>query len=76
MKENLLQTRWKLLGLDNALQSSGFNVSVKGALYPDRRGIQSRIKNQFEMNLSFILPATLLVHEDVSRAIAVSVRPY
>lgn len=76
MKDNLLQTRWKLLGLDNALQSSGFNVSVKGALYPDRRGIQSRIKNHFEMNLSFILPPTLLVHEDVSRAIAVSVRPY
>ena len=76
MKENLLQTRWKLLGIDDALESSGFNVSVKGALYPDRRGTQSRIKNQFALNLSFILPPTLLVHEDVSRAIAVSVRPY
>uniref|UniRef100_A0A7N2KZS2 Uncharacterized protein n=1 Tax=Quercus lobata TaxID=97700 RepID=A0A7N2KZS2_QUELO len=66
-------TGWKLLGIDNALESSGFNVSIKGALYPDRRGIQSRIKNQFALNLSFILPPTLLVHEDVSRAIAVSV---
>ncbi|KAL0013982.1 hypothetical protein SO802_001051 [Lithocarpus litseifolius] len=66
-------TRWKLPGLDNALESSGFNVSVKGALYPDRRGTQSTIKNQFEMNLSYILPPTLLVHENVSRAIVVSV---
>ena len=72
-----MQTRWELLGLDNVLKSSDLSVSVKGALYPDRRGAQSRIKNQFELNLSFLLPPTLaFVPEDVSRGIGVSVRPY
>ncbi|GMY13731.1 hypothetical protein FCV25MIE_08970 [Fagus crenata] len=67
-------TRWELLGLDNVLKSSDLSVSVKGALYPDRRGAQSRIKNQFELNLSFLLPPTLaFVPEDVSRGIGVSV---
>ncbi|GMY13730.1 hypothetical protein FCV25MIE_08969 [Fagus crenata] len=67
-------TRWKLLGLDNVLESSGFSVSVKGALYSDRRGTQSRLKNRFELKLSFVLPPTLsLVPEDVTRGIGVSV---
>uniref|UniRef100_A0A2N9GYL6 Uncharacterized protein n=1 Tax=Fagus sylvatica TaxID=28930 RepID=A0A2N9GYL6_FAGSY len=64
-------TRWKLLGLDNVLESSGFS---EGALYSDRRGTQSRLKNRFELKLSFVLPPTLsLVPEDVTRGIGVSV---
>ncbi|EOA17217.1 hypothetical protein CARUB_v10005491mg, partial [Capsella rubella] len=63
--------RWKLQGLDRVMEPSDFSLEVKGALYPDRRGKQTRLKGQLEMNISFVLPPVLeLVPEDVRRNLA------
>ncbi|KAA8547961.1 hypothetical protein F0562_004390 [Nyssa sinensis] len=66
--------RWKLEGLDDMLKPSHFTLGVKGALYPDRRGMKSRLKGQLQMSISFVLPPVLtLVPEDVRRDVAESV---
>ncbi|KAL8475733.1 hypothetical protein ACS0TY_028406 [Phlomoides rotata] len=66
--------RWELQGLDEMLKPSQFSLSVKGALYPDRRGSRSRLKGQLQMSISFILPAMLaLIPEDIRRDVAESV---
>ncbi|CAH8277535.1 unnamed protein product [Arabidopsis lyrata] len=63
--------RWKLKGLDRVMEPSDFSLEVKGALYPDRRGKQTRLRGQLEMNISFVLPPVLeLVPEDVRRNLA------
>lgn len=67
--------RWKLKGLDRVMEPSDFSLEVKGALYPDRRGKQTRLRGQLEMNISFVLPPVLeLVPEDVRRNLANAVR--
>ncbi|KAK9271538.1 hypothetical protein L1049_001898 [Liquidambar formosana] len=67
----LVITRWELQGLDNVLEPSQFTLGVKGALYPDRLGMRSRLKGQLEINISFALPPMLaLVPEDVRQSVA------
>ncbi|KAF8399524.1 hypothetical protein HHK36_015390 [Tetracentron sinense] len=67
-------TRWELQGLDSAVEPSHFALGVRGALYPDRLGMRSRLKGQLEMNISFVLPPILaLVPDDVLRGVAESV---
>lgn len=57
------------------MQPSDFSLGVKGALYPDRRGKNTRLRGQLEMNISFVLPPVLeLVPEDVRRNVANAVR--
>ncbi|XP_074286584.1 uncharacterized protein LOC141611842 [Silene latifolia] len=51
--------RWELQGLDDAAKPTQFNLGVKGALYPDRRGLRTRLKGQLEMNITVILPPML-----------------
>ncbi|XP_044468681.1 uncharacterized protein LOC123198126 [Mangifera indica] len=66
--------RCELRGLDTALDPSQFSLGVKGSLYSDSRGPQSRLKGQLEMNISFVLPPVLaLIPEDVRRNVAESV---
>ncbi|XP_010258258.1 PREDICTED: uncharacterized protein LOC104598061 isoform X2 [Nelumbo nucifera] len=67
-------TRWELQGLDSAAQPSDFTLGVRGALYPDRRGLRTRLKGQLEMDINFVLPPMLaLIPEDVRRSVAESV---
>lgn len=69
------QTRWELQGLDRVMEPSDFSLGVKGALYPDRRGTNTRLRGQLEMNISFVLPPVLeLIPEDVRRNVASAVR--
>lgn len=73
-KSILFQIRWELRGLDTALDPSQFSLGVKGSLYSDSQGPQSRLKGQLEMNISFVLPPVLaLIPEDVRRNVAESV---
>ncbi|KAH6774549.1 hypothetical protein C2S52_002476 [Perilla frutescens var. hirtella] len=66
--------RWELQGLDDMLKPSQFSLSVKGALYPDRRGPRSRLRGQLQMSISFVLPPVLaLVPDDIRRDVAESV---
>ena len=70
------QTRWELPGLDGVLRPSHFSLGVRGALYSERQGIQSRLKGQLEMSVSCILPRELaLVPDDVLRGVSETVRP-
>ncbi|CAG7902545.1 unnamed protein product [Brassica rapa] len=41
------------------MEPSDFSLGVKGALYPDRRGMNTRLRGQLEMNISFVLPPVL-----------------
>ncbi|KAH0918600.1 hypothetical protein HID58_026260 [Brassica napus] len=53
------------------MEPSDFSLGVKGALYPDRRGMNTRLRGQLEMNISFVLPPVLeLVPKDVRRNLA------
>lgn len=71
----IFQTRWELQGLDRVMEPSDFTLGVKGALYPDRRGRQTRLKGRLETSISFVLPSVLaLVPEDVRRNMANAVR--
>lgn len=71
----ILQIRWELQGLDDMLKPSQFSLGVKGALYPDRRGLRSRLKGQLQLSISFVLPPVLaLVPEHVRQDVAESVR--
>ncbi|CAH9099517.1 unnamed protein product [Cuscuta epithymum] len=66
--------RWELQGLDEMVKPSQFSLSVKGALYPERRGLRSRIKGHLEMSISFVLPPVLaLLPEHVLQDVAESV---
>ncbi|GFY87019.1 hypothetical protein Acr_05g0006580 [Actinidia rufa] len=66
--------RWELQGLDDILKPSEFTLGVKGTMYPERRGTQSRLKGQLQMSISFVLPPVFaLVPEDVRREVAQSV---
>ncbi|CAI9758675.1 unnamed protein product [Fraxinus pennsylvanica] len=66
--------RWELQGLDEMLEPSQFSLGVKGALYPDRSGLRSRLKGQLQMSISFVLPPMLaLVPENVRRDVSESV---
>lgn len=57
------------------MEPSDFTLGVKGALYPDRRGKQTRLKGRLETNISIVLPSVLaLVPEDVRRNVANAVR--
>ncbi|KAL1189629.1 hypothetical protein V5N11_011285 [Cardamine amara subsp. amara] len=67
----LNMTKWELQGLDQVMEPSDFKLGVKGALYPDRRGRQTRLKGRLETNISIVLPSVLaLVPEDVRRSVA------
>ncbi|XP_015879889.3 uncharacterized protein LOC107415957 isoform X1 [Ziziphus jujuba] len=67
-------TRWDLQGLHTNYQPPHFALSVKGVVYPDRRGKQSRLRNQMEIKLSFIAsPALALASHHVLQSIAESV---
>ncbi|KAJ8624293.1 hypothetical protein MRB53_032823 [Persea americana] len=67
-------TRWELPGLDGVLRPSHFSLGVRGALYSERQGIQSRLKGQLEMSVSCILPRELaLVPDDVLRGVSETV---
>ncbi|KAK9741106.1 hypothetical protein RND81_03G082100 [Saponaria officinalis] len=49
-------------------------LGVKGALYPDRRGLRTRLKGQLEMTISVILPPMLaLVPEYMLRSVSETV---
>ncbi|KAH9615275.1 hypothetical protein KSS87_011960 [Heliosperma pusillum] len=66
--------RWELQGLDDAAKPTQFNLGVKGALYPDRRGLRTRLKGQLEMKISVILPPMLaLVPEYMLRSVSETV---
>ncbi|XP_052195498.1 uncharacterized protein LOC127803367 isoform X2 [Diospyros lotus] len=68
--------RWELQGLDDILKPAEFTLAVKGTMYPDRQGTQTRLKGQLKMSVSFVLPPVLaLVPEDVRQSVAQSVRP-
>ncbi|CAH9084493.1 unnamed protein product [Cuscuta europaea] len=69
--------RWELQGLDDVVKPSQFSLSVKGALYPERRGLRSRIKGHLEMSISFVLPPVLAllpehVLQDVAESVSIS----
>ncbi|KAI3837666.1 hypothetical protein MKW98_027025 [Papaver atlanticum] len=67
-------TRWELQGLDRVFQPTEFVLGVRGALYPVRRGIRSRLKGQLEMSISFVLPPVVsVVPQDVLSNVAESV---
>lgn len=71
----VMQIRWELQGLDDALKPSQFSLGVKGSLYPDRNGPRSKLRGQLQMSISFVLPPMLaLVPEDVRRDVADTVR--
>ncbi|XP_042483422.1 uncharacterized protein LOC122063786 [Macadamia integrifolia] len=64
--------RWELQGLD--IEPSHFRLGVRGVLYPDRQGMQTRLRGQLKMEISFVLPPMLaLVPEDALRGIVESV---
>ncbi|KAK4782874.1 hypothetical protein SAY86_007248 [Trapa natans] len=66
--------RWELHGLENVLKPSHFSLGVRGALYPARREMKTRLKGQLEMSISFILPPVLaLVPGDALQGVADSV---
>ncbi|KAL2499917.1 Protein of unknown function (DUF1997) [Abeliophyllum distichum] len=66
--------KWELQGLDDMLKPSQFSLGVKGALYPDRSGLRSRLKGQLQMSISFVLPPMLaLVPENVRQDVSESV---
>ncbi|KAK9741102.1 hypothetical protein RND81_03G081700 [Saponaria officinalis] len=66
--------RWELQGLDDAAKPTQFSLGVKGALYPDRRGLRTRLKGQLEMTISVILPPMLtLVPEYMLRSVSETV---
>ncbi|XP_050379988.1 uncharacterized protein LOC126797395 [Argentina anserina] len=53
-------TRWELGGISEEYQPGDLSLSLKGTIYPDRKqGTQSRLKGQFDMNLSFIVSPLL-----------------
>nr|VDD61617.1 unnamed protein product [Brassica oleracea] len=41
------------------MEPSDFSLGVKGALYPDRRGKNTKLRDQIEMKISFVLPPVL-----------------
>ncbi|CAF2057822.1 unnamed protein product [Brassica oleracea var. botrytis] len=41
------------------MEPSDFSLGVKGALYPDRIGKNTKLRDQIEMNISFVLPPVL-----------------
>ncbi|XP_061362238.1 uncharacterized protein LOC133305990 [Gastrolobium bilobum] len=51
--------RWELQGLRTFYMDPNFNLDVKGAIYPERRGTQSWLKNQAEMKISFCVSPTM-----------------
>ncbi|KAF6171785.1 hypothetical protein GIB67_007306 [Kingdonia uniflora] len=66
-------TRWELQGLDTVLKPSDFTLGVRGSLYPDRRGVRTRLKGDLETKISFVLPPMLaVIPEDVLRGVAES----
>ncbi|KAL9235949.1 hypothetical protein vseg_010668 [Gypsophila vaccaria] len=66
--------RWELQGLDDAAKPTQFSLGVKGALYPDRRGLRTRLKGQLKMTISVILPPVLsLVPENMLRTVSETV---
>ncbi|KAK2994600.1 hypothetical protein RJ640_025654 [Escallonia rubra] len=66
--------RWQLQGLEDVLRPSHFSLNVEGSLYPDRRGMRSRLKGQLRLSISFVLPPALaLVPEDLRRDVAETV---
>ncbi|KAL3640811.1 hypothetical protein CASFOL_015779 [Castilleja foliolosa] len=66
--------RWELQGLEDMLKPSQFNLGVKGALYPDRRGSRTRLKGQLQLTITFDLPPMLeLVPQEIRRDVAESV---
>ncbi|XWS32901.1 hypothetical protein CRYUN_Cryun22dG0030700 [Craigia yunnanensis] len=68
-------TRWELQWLDNVVDPSHFTLTVKGTLYPDRRGNKSRLRGHLEMYICFVLPPALaLVLENVRDSLGKGVR--
>lgn len=68
-------TRWELEGLDEMLEPSQLCLSVKGALYPDRRGPRSSLKGHLQMNIGFVLPRMLAllpqqIRQDVAETVS------
>ncbi|XP_057448203.1 uncharacterized protein LOC130739808 [Lotus japonicus] len=59
--------RWELQGLNTFyLDPYHFNLDVKGAMYPERMGPRSLLKNQTEMKISFcVSPATAFIPEKI-----------
>lgn len=71
----IMQTRWELEGLDEMLEPSQLCLSVKGALYPDRRGPRSSLKGHLQMNIGFVLPRMLaLLPQQIRQDVAETVR--
>ncbi|CAA7055415.1 unnamed protein product [Microthlaspi erraticum] len=63
--------KWELQGLDRVMEPSDFTLGVKGTLYPDRHGNDTKLKGRLETTVSFVLPSVLaLVPEDVRRNMA------
>ncbi|KAG5527582.1 hypothetical protein RHGRI_028481 [Rhododendron griersonianum] len=58
--------RWELQGLDDILKPSEFSLCVKGSFYPERRGAESQLKGQLQMDINFDLPPVVSwIPEDV-----------
>ncbi|XP_058187238.1 uncharacterized protein LOC131304131 [Rhododendron vialii] len=58
--------RWELQGLDDILNPSEFSLCVKGSFYPERRGAESQLKGQLQMDINFDLPPVVSwIPEDV-----------
>ncbi|KAJ3673824.1 hypothetical protein LUZ60_005816 [Juncus effusus] len=67
----LQATSWELKGLNSASMPSRFSLSVKGTLYPDRKGKQSHLKGHLEMGISLVRPPVLgLVPDSVLEGMA------
>ncbi|KAM7277761.1 hypothetical protein ACFE04_004895 [Oxalis oulophora] len=65
--------RWELQGLDTVFQPSHFTLGVEGAMYPDSRGEESRLKGQMTMSISFVLPPWLaVIPEHVRKSVVIS----
>lgn len=71
----MMQTRCELEGLDEMMEPSQLCLSVKGTLYPDRRGPRSRLKGQLQMTIGFVPPHMLaLLPQQIRQDVAETVR--
>ncbi|KAF3444797.1 hypothetical protein FNV43_RR14490 [Rhamnella rubrinervis] len=67
-------TKWELQGLHRNYQPPHFALGFKGAIYPDRRGKQSRLRNQTEIQINFVAsPAFAIAPHHVLESVAESV---
>ncbi|XP_022134159.1 uncharacterized protein LOC111006493 isoform X2 [Momordica charantia] len=67
---HLEMTNWEINGIHRNYRPSSANVTSKGAIYSEKRGTTSRLKFQFFMNFTFVVPQALsFIPKDIFRSI-------